>query len=96
MERGRRALNPLSVPSERGAATCLGFWNARAAHDGEDAQTGPINSAIGKLLWAIQAWYAEMENEERSEAVQAGANAAPGQPANTSGGQGWYSIGMLL
>jgi putative DNA-invertase from lambdoid prophage Rac len=36
------------------------------------SQTGPINSAMGKLLWAIQAWYAEMENEERSEAVQAG------------------------
>jgi len=36
------------------------------------SQTGPINSAMGKLLWAIQAWYAEMENEERSDAVQAG------------------------
>src|SRR5262249_3925004 len=36
------------------------------------SQAGPINSAMGKLLWAIQAWYAEMENEERSEAVQAG------------------------
>src|SRR5215831_2686966 len=36
------------------------------------SQTGPINSAMGKLLWAIQAWYAEMENEERSEALQAG------------------------
>src|SRR5262249_10396899 len=35
-------------------------------------ETGPINSTMGKLLWAIQAWYAEMENEERSEAVQAG------------------------
>jgi DNA invertase Pin-like site-specific DNA recombinase len=36
------------------------------------SQAGPINSTMGKLLWAIQAWYAEMENEERSEAVQAG------------------------
>lgn len=27
---------------------------------------------MGKLLWAIQAWDAEMENEERSEAVRAG------------------------
>jgi len=25
------------------------------------SQTGPINSTMGKLLWAIQAWYAEME-----------------------------------
>ena len=22
---------------------------------------------MGRLLWAIQGWYAEMENEERSE-----------------------------
>ena len=27
---------------------------------------------MGKLLWAIQAWFAEMENEERSEAIKAG------------------------
>jgi DNA invertase Pin-like site-specific DNA recombinase len=27
---------------------------------------------MGKLLWAIQAWMAEMENEERSEAIKAG------------------------
>jgi DNA invertase Pin-like site-specific DNA recombinase len=40
------------------------------------SQTGPINSTIGKLLWAIQAWSAEMENEERSEAVIAGQNRA--------------------
>jgi site-specific DNA recombinase len=31
------------------------------------SQTGPINSFMGKLLWAIQAWYAEMENSERSD-----------------------------
>lgn len=36
------------------------------------SQTGPINSTLGKLLWAIQAWYAEMENEERSETIKAG------------------------
>jgi putative DNA-invertase from lambdoid prophage Rac len=36
------------------------------------SQTGPINSTMGKLLWAIQAWYAEMENDERSEAIKAG------------------------
>ncbi len=36
------------------------------------SQTGPINSTMGKLLWAIQAWFAEMENEERSEAIKAG------------------------
>jgi DNA invertase Pin-like site-specific DNA recombinase len=35
-------------------------------------QTGPINSTMGKLLRAIQAWYAEMENEERSDAIKAG------------------------
>ena len=27
---------------------------------------------MGKLLWAIQAWFAEMENEERSETIKAG------------------------
>jgi site-specific DNA recombinase len=36
------------------------------------SQTGPINSTMGKRLWAIRVWYAEMENEERSEAGQAG------------------------
>ena len=36
------------------------------------SHTGPINTAMGRLLWAIQAWYAEMENEERSENVKAG------------------------
>lgn len=36
------------------------------------SQTGPINSAMGRLMWAIQAWYAEMENGERSEAIRAG------------------------
>ena len=36
------------------------------------SQTGPINSTMGKLLWAIQAWFAEMENEERSETIKAG------------------------
>ena len=34
--------------------------------------TGPINSSLGKLLWAVQAWAAEFENDERSEAVRAG------------------------
>ena len=36
------------------------------------SQTGPISSTMGKLLWAIQAWYAEMENDERSQAIKAG------------------------
>jgi DNA invertase Pin-like site-specific DNA recombinase len=36
------------------------------------SQTGPITSAMGKLLWAIQACFAEMENEERAEAIKAG------------------------
>ena len=31
-----------------------------------------LNTAMGRLLWAIQGWYAEMENEERSENVRAG------------------------
>ncbi len=34
--------------------------------------TGPINSSLGKLLWAVQLWAAEFENDERSEAVKAG------------------------
>ena len=40
------------------------------------SQTGPINSTMGKLLWAIQAWFAEMENEERSEAIKTGQSRA--------------------
>ena len=36
------------------------------------SQTGPINSTMGRLLWAIQTWYAEMENDERSESIRAG------------------------
>lgn len=36
------------------------------------SQTGPISSTMGKLLWAIQAWYAEMENSEKSESIKAG------------------------
>jgi DNA invertase Pin-like site-specific DNA recombinase len=36
------------------------------------SQTGPITSTMGKLLWAIQAWYVEMENDERSETIRAG------------------------
>jgi DNA invertase Pin-like site-specific DNA recombinase len=35
-------------------------------------QTGPIDSTMGKLLWSIQAWSAEMENQQRSEAIKAG------------------------
>jgi putative DNA-invertase from lambdoid prophage Rac len=35
-------------------------------------QTGAITSAMGRLLWAIQAWYAEMENDERSQTIRAG------------------------
>jgi len=40
------------------------------------SQTGSINSTMGKLLWAIQAWYAEMENSERAEAIVAGKSRA--------------------
>jgi putative DNA-invertase from lambdoid prophage Rac len=36
------------------------------------SQTGPISSTMGKLLWAIKVWYAEMENSERSETIRAG------------------------
>jgi putative DNA-invertase from lambdoid prophage Rac len=36
------------------------------------SQTGPITTTMGKLLWAIQAWYAEMENDERGQAIKAG------------------------
>ena len=36
------------------------------------SQTGAITSTLGKLLWAIQAWYSEMENDERAEAIKAG------------------------
>jgi putative DNA-invertase from lambdoid prophage Rac len=43
------------------------------------SETGPINSIMGKLLWAIQAWFAEFENEERSEAIRAGHKRARAQ-----------------
>jgi DNA invertase Pin-like site-specific DNA recombinase len=36
------------------------------------SQTGPIASTMGRLLWAIQAWHAEMENGARAEAIRAG------------------------
>src|SRR5947209_16654141 len=36
------------------------------------SQTGPITSTMGRLLWSIQAWFAEMENDERSESIKAG------------------------
>jgi DNA-binding transcriptional regulator YiaG len=36
------------------------------------SQIGPISSTMGKLLWAIQAWYAQMENDERSQTIKAG------------------------
>jgi len=38
--------------------------------------TGPISSTMGKLLWAIQAWFAEYENSERSETIKAGQSRA--------------------
>jgi putative DNA-invertase from lambdoid prophage Rac len=36
------------------------------------SQTGPITSTMGRLLWAIQAWCAEIENGERAESIRAG------------------------
>ena len=55
------------------------------------SQTGPTNSTMGKLLWAIQAWFAEMENEERADgstldvADQAANRAAFGYPGASRG-----------
>jgi DNA invertase Pin-like site-specific DNA recombinase len=43
------------------------------------SQTGPITSTMGRLLWAIQAWYAEMENTEKSAAITAGIERARAQ-----------------
>ena len=36
------------------------------------SRTEPIDSRMGKLLWMIQSWYAEIENEERADAIKAG------------------------
>ena len=36
------------------------------------SQTGPINPTMGKLLWVIRVWFAEMGNEERAGAIKAG------------------------
>jgi hypothetical protein len=41
---------------------------------------GPIQSTVGEMLWAIQAWYADVEDEESSEAILiagAGTGVAP-------------------
>lgn len=32
------------------------------------SQTGPVNTAMGRLLWAIQGWYAEMAGQARARA----------------------------
>lgn len=45
------------------------------------SHTGPITSSLGKLLWAIQAWFSEMENEERAENIKAGLKRAKTQGA---------------
>jgi putative DNA-invertase from lambdoid prophage Rac len=36
------------------------------------SQTGPLTSSMGRLLWAVQAWSAEFENDERSENIKSG------------------------
>ena len=36
------------------------------------SQTGPLTSSMGRLLWAVQAWAAEFENDERSENIKSG------------------------
>ena len=36
------------------------------------SRTEPIDSRMGKLLWMVQSWYAERENEERADAIKAG------------------------
>jgi hypothetical protein len=36
-----------------------------------DAYDGPIYSETGKMLWAIQSWYEELENEKSSAAILA-------------------------
>jgi len=36
------------------------------------SQTGPLTSSLGKLLWAVQSWFAEFENDERSQTIKAG------------------------
>jgi DNA invertase Pin-like site-specific DNA recombinase len=55
------------------------------------SQTGPVNRAMGRLLWAIQGWYAEMENEERSENVKTGQ--APAQGAGQGNRSPPWGIG---
>jgi hypothetical protein len=41
--------------------------------------TDQLTSTIGRLLWALQAWYAEMENEESRSSIRAGHARCPGQ-----------------
>jgi DNA invertase Pin-like site-specific DNA recombinase len=64
------------------------------------SQTGPISSTMGKLVWAIQAWYAEMENSEKSESIKAGQARARaggkhvGRPRRVFNRHGWYGSVM--
>jgi len=61
------------------------------------SQTGPINSTLGKLLWAIQAWYGEMENDERSQTIRAGQARARATGNHLGAGRGpsFSGIGIL-
>jgi DNA invertase Pin-like site-specific DNA recombinase len=55
------------------------------------SQTGPITSTMGRLLWAIQAWYAEMENSEKSDAIKR-VRHGHGRKANTWDDRNGYLI----
>jgi DNA invertase Pin-like site-specific DNA recombinase len=56
------------------------------------SETGPITSTMGRLLWATQAWYAEMKNSEKSDSIKAGPGR--GRKANTWGGRRQFLIVM--
>jgi len=42
---------------------------AQAISDRAASYTGPIKTPVGKALWAIQAWYAELGDEVHAEAL---------------------------
>ena len=61
---------------------------AQAISNRATLYVGPIETPVGKALWAIQAWYAESGDEVRTEALLVGgltpqqwADCVPADPA---------------
>jgi DNA invertase Pin-like site-specific DNA recombinase len=51
---------------------------------------------MGKLLWAIQAWHAEMENSEKPEAIKAGQAKARAEGKQMGRPQAVFDRGLVV